>query len=143
MTWHYSRDTTFVCPKGQYYVGDLCYALDKDIYDNVFGGKRYSDGLYQHENAVAFFMVAGTAFGDGTYKDTLGREYGVDAGIIGICPIEMAVKGTEGGHVVTFDKAFKVTFYGGLFEFDPADWSESGRFCIDTGGAFESDEESE
>lgn len=134
MNWHYSRETTFVCPKGQYYVGDLCYALDDETYHKVFGGKSYSDGLYQNGNE--FFLVGGTAAGDGLYKDTLGREYGVDSGTIGICPIEMAKKGTYGGHVVTFDLAFKVNFYGGLFEFDPADWSETGRFSIDT--AFES-----
>jgi hypothetical protein len=140
--WHYSRETTFVCPKGQYYVGDLCYALDEETYSKVFGGKNYSDGLYQHENGKEVFMVSGTAVGDGEYRDTLGRSYGVDSGTIGICPIEMAKKGTYGGQVVTFDKAFKVNFYGGLFEFDPADWSEDGRFSIDTGFG-DDDEDSE
>jgi hypothetical protein len=142
MTWTYTRETVFVCPKGQYYLGDLCYALGDEIYQGVFGEKTYADGLYQKDENE-FFMVAGTACGDGEYTDSQGRKYSVDAGIIGICPLEMAVKGTEGGHVVTFDKAFHASFYGGMFAFQPADWSRTGEFYLNTDLDYDPNSDSE
>ena len=141
MTWHYSRTTTFVAPTGVYYVGDLCYALSDELYHGVFGKKYYADGLYQEADSADFFLTAGTACGDGEYKDTVGRTYSVDAGIIGICPIHLATKGTEGGQIVTFDKAYICSFSEGVFDFRPADWAAGGWFTIDTG--FDEDEDSE
>jgi len=70
---------------GKYYIGDICYVLRDDIYDDVWGKKyEYNDGVYKVEGIE--FAVAGTAYGDGTYEGSDGREYSVDAGVIGVVP---------------------------------------------------------
>ena len=44
---------------GRYYIGDICYALKNDIYDNIWGDiYDYSEGKFEVENSV--FAVAGT-----------------------------------------------------------------------------------
>ena len=129
--WNYNNTYEFVVPKGTYYVGDLCYALEDDIYHDVFGQKGYASGLYQHEED--FFLVSGTAFGDGEYVDTLGRTYAVDAGILGICPIALAKKGTDGGQVIEFDGDTECYFRGGMFSFTPVG-EAIALFIIDTYG---------
>ena len=129
--WNYNNTYEFVVPKGTYYVGDLCYALDEDLYRGVFGKKGYASGLYQNEED--FFLVSGTAFGDGEYVDTLGRTYAVDAGIIGICPIALAKKGTDGGQVIEFDKPTECYFRAGIFSFTPIG-DDLALFIIDTYG---------
>jgi hypothetical protein len=41
-------------------------------------------------NGTTYYVLAfGTKYGDGTYLDNMGREYGVDAGIIGLVPYEL------------------------------------------------------
>lgn len=71
-----------------FYVGDICYAMREDLYDNVWGKQcHYEDGIFEAEGYR--FAVAGTAYGDGTYYDSNGREYGVDAGVIGVVPLEL------------------------------------------------------
>lgn len=129
--WSYKNTYEFVVPKGTYYVGDLCYALDDDIYTGVFGGQGYADGLYR--NGEDYFLVGETAFGDGTYADTDGRSYGVDSGTIGICPIDLAKKGTEGGQVIEFDCDTECYFRAGMFSFTPVG-ELSSLFHIDTYG---------
>jgi len=71
----------------EYYVGDLCYVLHNawnEVCDRLFphitegtnwGTHTLSDGRV--------IRLHGTAYGDGTYFDNNGREYGVDAGLIG------------------------------------------------------------
>lgn len=129
--WNYTDANKFTVPKGAYYVGDLCYALEDDIYHDVFGGQGYANGFYR--NGDDFFLVSGTAFGDGCYVDTLGRSYYVDAGIIGICPIHLAKKGTDGGQVIEFDEHVECEFYHGMFSFTPL-LHEEALFHIDTWG---------
>lgn len=62
------------------FVGDICYALNDDIYDKIWGGHNYKDGEYVEHG----FIVGSTAFGDGCYEDENGHEFGVDAGVIGV-----------------------------------------------------------
>ena len=105
---------------GTYYIGDLCYALPKDLYDKVFGEiGGYRDGLYR--NMEDFFLVGGTAFGDGEYKATDGNTFAVDAGIIGIAPIRTCdMRGgtrISGGHIYSFHEPITCHFGGGDFEF--------------------------
>lgn len=69
---------------GKYFIGDVCYALDDDIYIQIWGGKfQYKDGCYKDFG----FAVAGTMYGDGCYHGTDGISYGVDAGVLGITNI--------------------------------------------------------
>lgn len=82
-----------------FYVGDICYVLSDEIYHGVWGAAHYEDGVYEAKGYE--FAVAGTAYGDGTYADGQGNVYGVDAGVIGIVPLELIGKldGLESGRV--------------------------------------------
>lgn len=76
-----------------FYVGDICYALAEDVYHGVWGGAGYEDGKFTEPATGREFIVAGTADGDGVYLDQSGRPYIVDAGNIGIVPLELLDKG--------------------------------------------------
>ena len=103
-----------------FYIGDLCYALNEDIYDEVWGGTGYKDGIHTDPASGFSFAVAGTAYGDGTYEDDSLREYGVDAGNIALVPGEL-VEDTQGGHY--FEGAGEATFS-----------ADSGCFAINLPG---------
>lgn len=76
--------------KKGFYVGDICYVLADDVYHGVWGGAGYEDGIYTDTASGMQFAVAGTAYGDGTYfADNLGCAFPVDAGNIGIVPLEI------------------------------------------------------
>jgi hypothetical protein len=73
---------------GVYWLGDICYVLRDDIYDDVWGKQyHYEEGTFEFEGKE--FAVAGTAYGDGAYRGSNGELYGVDAGVIGIVPDEL------------------------------------------------------
>ena len=143
--WRKMSHKRVTLPPGKYYIGDICYAFGDDpTYDDVwagtFGGK---DGHYT--NGKKTFVVAGTAYGDGSYKGSDGREYLVDAGVIGIvnsalCNIEAlrAAKG-DGGAVYAFTQPVEVDMSErGIFRF------RSGPFNLridTTGGDEDTDEE--
>ena len=65
------------------FVGDICYALDRDIYHSVWGDTMdYEDGAIKN-----CAVVAGTEYGDGCYEGDE-ASYSVDAGVIGVTDIE-------------------------------------------------------
>lgn len=76
-----------------FYIGDICYALDNNTYDTVWGDANYADGKYS-VNGYSF-IVGSTAYGDGEYTDQYGNVYGVDAGNIGIVPLELCTRDSE------------------------------------------------
>ena len=77
--------------KEGFYVGDICYALPDDIYYDVWGEADYDDGIYEANGFK--FAVAATAYGDGEYQSADGKyTFGVDAGNIGVVPLELASK---------------------------------------------------
>ena len=72
---------------GTYFIGDPCYALREDLYDKWGEEHNYADGNYE------YFAVGSTAHGDGTYTDSFTlREFGVDAGILGVVNMNFADK---------------------------------------------------
>ena len=74
-----------------FYIGDICYAMSDKNYHGEWGKKHdYEDGVYEIDGHN--FAVGGTAYGDGEYADTDGYSYGVDAGVIGIMPMELCEK---------------------------------------------------
>lgn len=98
---------------GSYYVGDLCYVLHEE-WDEVCGliikGNNCLDGEFNLKDGRRFACYS-TMWGDGLYLDQYGREYGVDAGLIGC--ILMSDIGFDddrnfvsGGQVQTFDQSF-------------------------------------
>ena len=136
-SWAYRKELTFTAPAGTYYIGDLCYALYENIYDNVFGGCSYRPGFYS--KGSSFFMVDGTAYGDGDYEGSDGHHYLVDAGIIGICSADLIDPdntSVRGGKIHTFTEPVEIRFKGGAFYFT----SGYTHLTIDTAG-YEEDED--
>ena len=111
-----------IMPAGKYYVGDLCYVMHdvwnefcnitiqyNDVLDGVFS---FSDGRK--------FATFGTAYGAGCYFDGVGREYSVDAGLIGCIRVEDITDpdaSLSGGNIVVFDKDFLVGSDDGIIYF--------------------------
>lgn len=104
---------------GKYYLGDICYVMKEDVYDKVWGDKHnFESGVHDAEGVK--FAVAGTAYGDGTYKGSDGKEYGVDAGVIGIVPealwdVEKAKRADELGKVLDVKKLLNFSAHDGVF----------------------------
>ena len=116
--WTFAEKTKVTLPAGDYYIGDLCYVLGDKVYDGVFGGFDYDSGLYTETKSGLSFLVASTAYGDGLYVSNDGKEFGVDAGIIGICPVALMAKDDGGGHIYEFKKPVDCKFRGGIFTFE-------------------------
>lgn len=87
-------------PPGNYYLGDPCYVIADELWDE-FCDKLSSptednlctDGIIFEFRGHKVF-VSSTNCGDGCYRDNLKNSYSVDAGIIGLIPIELCVKRT-------------------------------------------------
>jgi hypothetical protein len=105
--------------KGKWVIGDLCYCLKKDIYDNIFIEKYgCKDGFYDSDN----FAVGSTVYGDGTYKsEGFEMNFDVDAGIIGITSIDNCNLNSfvdkEDCIIVDVKEEVSFTFEDGFFEF--------------------------
>lgn len=98
---------------GTYYVGDLCYVLHDEwdeVCDLIIKDGECLDGEFELKDGRRFAMY-GTAYGDGTYYDQSGNEYGVDAGSIGcilLSDIDLDSEGNflTGGNTVPFENDF-------------------------------------
>ena len=87
--------------KNGFYIGDLCYALNEKVYDEVWGGNKYEDGQYTDPETKAEFAMVGTAYGDGEYESSEeGLSFPVDAGIIGVADLAICAGDTSLGKVV-------------------------------------------
>ena len=87
--------------KNGFYIGDLCYALNKKIYDDVWGGNNYEDGQYTDPETKAEFAMVGTAYGDGEYESSEeDLAFPVDAGIIGVADLAICDGDLSLGKVV-------------------------------------------
>jgi len=62
----------------KFVVGDLSNALSNDDWQDYCFKETLPEGAFSFR----------TAYGDGTYTDQEGREYGVDSGTIGILPLD-------------------------------------------------------
>lgn len=87
--------------KNGFYIGDLCYALNEKVYDEVWGGNNYEEGQYADPETKAEFAMVGTAYGDGEYESSEeGLAFSVDAGIIGVADLAICDGDTSLGKVV-------------------------------------------
>ena len=70
---------------GTYFIGDPCYVLKDELYDEWGNESDYADGDYE------YFAVGSTCYGDGVYYDEYSKsEFGVDAGILGVVDMRYA-----------------------------------------------------
>ena len=90
------------------YVGDLCYCLNYNVYQDAIELANY-EGKF--DSTASGMHVEGafvsTQYGDGDYIGSDGKEYAVDAGIIGIVNITNA-SATEGEDFKIFSKLGRV-----------------------------------
>ena len=90
------------------YVGDLCYCLNYDVYQEAIELANY-EGKF--DSTASGMHVEGafvsTQYGDGDYIGSDGKKYAVDAGIIGIVNITSAAA-TEGEDFKIFSKLGRV-----------------------------------
>jgi len=126
-------------PAGKYWVGDLCYVMHKEwteVCDKTIVDHRCLSGKFKLDSGVEFALLH-TAWGDGTYQDQEGRDYPVDAGLIGCIRVEDIQADDrnweKGGHVVEFEYAFDVYDDEGVLHF--------GRVVIDTAGSEEDEDD--
>ena len=152
-------NTINVLPAGTYYVGDPCYAIPDEWWQDVLENTGYL-GLYASRESMAapvwtpydgdrFGMwnykgfaigAASTKHGDGTYKDQNGNCYGVDSGTLGAVPIEMIsseklawIMAKPDGQIVKFPHPFMVSC-------DDDGLISIGHIHIDTDPQYEDDE---
>lgn len=98
-----SKITAEIRSEKGFYIGDICYVLGERLYHGVWGDKYgFNDGTFTDPETGLQVAVAGTAYGDGTYTGSDGTEYPVDAGNIGLVPLELVAErsGLEEGKVV-------------------------------------------
>ena len=109
---------------GRYYVGDLCYVMHpqwKEVCNLMFAtdSQGVLDGEFNLANGVRF-AVQSTAYGDGVYSDYDGREYPVDAGLIGCIRVADVYDPEwylEGVNEVEFDYPFTLEYDNGTIKF--------------------------
>ena len=134
-------------PAGKYYVGDLCYVMHNEwdeFCDITIDGNKCLDGEFNLKDGRRF-ATFGTKWGDGLYKDQFGKEYSVDAGLIGCIRIEdidleNEDNYTNGGQVIEFTRDFVVR--GGRNELG-RDWDgviEIGHLVIETDPEYDTED---
>lgn len=143
------KSVDVVVPAGQYVLGDPCYAVPDDKWDellescnyfeNPVGCIRHDDFLWRSLSAKGIYMnktfilAFPTRWGDGYYLGSNGMNYPVDAGLIGLVPVDIA-KDLESHYqnIVTFTKdtvcshdgSGKLRFGGISIETDPEEEEE-------------------
>ena len=124
---------------GKYYIGDLCYVLSNEDWDEVceltINGYECISGEFQFKDGRQFAMY-NTKYGDGVYKDQFGNEYSVDSGSIGCILVEHITKREydnleELGNIVDMVHDFDTCSSDGLIKISST--------TIDTGEYWEED----
>lgn len=103
---------------GTYYIGDPCYVIKNDEWRALLERTDFlNDEFFEYRGHACF--ASSTAYGDGSYEDNSGREYMVDAGLIGIMPLQCLSKNKSGigGNIVTISHEFTPEVSNGVFKF--------------------------
>ena len=136
------RNVEVEVPAGKYILGDPCYAVPDSDWDGLLQSCNFFENPigYIKDGMQQFPVLAfNTRWGDGCYEGTDGCMYPVDAGLIGLVPVELV--GTEELRsdlctVVTFTTPVKCSSNGdGKLRF--------GSITIDTDPADDEDEAQE
>ena len=110
-------DDTVLIRAGQYVLGDPCYTTPDDDWLPLLESCDYFRGSPVADIGGGKTILGfGTMHGDGCYYDNFGSSYPVDAGLLGLVPIEYAQL-NEGklypDHIVNFDKDTRAIDNGG------------------------------
>lgn len=113
-------------PAGRYYIGDLCYVMTDTEWEEfcslTIKENMCLDGEFTFKDGRRF-ATYGTAWGDGVYYDQYGREYSVDAGLIGCIKVDDIVAEKydnieELGNISDFGVEFSPTGGRGMHGWD-------------------------
>lgn len=134
------KSVDVVVPAGKYVLGDPCYAVPDENWDELLESCNYFenpvgyirlDDLHMNKT---FILAFPTRWGDGYYLGSNGMNYPVDAGLIGLVPVDIA-KDLESHYqnIVTFTKdticsyngSGKLRFGSISIETDPEEEEES------------------
>jgi hypothetical protein len=133
------KSVDVVVPAGNYVLGDPCYAVPDDKWDELLESCNYFEnpvGYIRFDDFPmnkTFILGFPTRWGDGQYEGSNGMSYPVDAGLIGLVPVDIA-KDLESHYqnIVTFTKdtvcshdgSGKLRFGGISIETDPPEEEE-------------------
>jgi hypothetical protein len=124
------QDIQVMVPAGTYVLGDPCYVVPKDHWDELLSSCDYFNrpvGCFKGVEVLGFT----TRWGDGTYADNHKRHYPVDAGIIGLVPYGAAVDIDPSlSHIVNFT-------HDTLCTWNPVGMLRFGSIHIDTDESYE------
>jgi hypothetical protein len=140
---------TVIVPAGRYWLADPCYSISNDeVWMELLTSSNFfmdsPVGTSKGYEVLAF----GTAYGDGVYPDNRGREYAVDAGLIGLVPMEL--RESEYG-VVDAPDTYMAGMFGQelVFTTDTKCWTDGegglyfGDIVISTGDSTADEDEDE
>jgi len=121
------NQTVSINVTGSFYVGDICYCLQEDVYHKVWGeANKYSDGAFTDPKTGYQFATVSTAYGDGVYFDGDMHAFPVDAGNIGIVDMKLSKISAESlmedcGQVFEYTGKVSITYDEGTITIDFAD----------------------
>ena len=106
-------------PPGQYVLTDPCYVIEDwdEFLDPFWETGKGGVFEFKGKKCAAF----STKYGDGYYTSNNGIGLGVDAGMIGLIPLELCNKDDEGGYnEITVDEEIRCwADYNGTIYFGP------------------------
>jgi hypothetical protein len=96
---------TVEVPPGEYWVGDPCYIVTDLAWEEALLSSRMFTLPIGVTGGGAQVLAFHTHHGDGVYHDKQGREYPVDAGVIGLVPVEGFPEPADGlMHKIEFEQ---------------------------------------
>jgi hypothetical protein len=116
-------------PPGKYWLCDPCYAVPSELWMDLLHSCKYFNlpvGVVKAKDGKDYSVLGfSTAYGDGGYYDQFGNEFCVDAGLIGLTPVELAKENPFGALLVEFTDETTCSCYEGVLKF--------GKHEINTG----------
>lgn len=129
---------TAIVKPGTYFLGDPCYAVPDELWMPLLESCEFfegsSFGTVTKDGKNYEVLGFSTAYGDGCYHGSNGFSYWVDAGLIGLTPVELCTDpgfDVTLGTIVTFTESVECTNDNGYMEF--------GSIIIDTAGCEDSE----
>ena len=95
---------------GTYYIGDLCIALNNNVYRDIFAATN-SPGIYLEKSLKNTFLTSYSALGAGSFPCSDGTFFKCGSGYLGICNASESMC-APGVMSTAFDRAYirKITF---------------------------------
>lgn len=128
---------------GKYYLGDPCYTVPNNLWHQLLDAANFFEPKVEapeesFQGTIKGYTVYafGTAYGDGAYTGTDGFTYPVDAGLIGLVPVEFGEPEAVGRKLVTvieFTNHTRVNYRNGKMNFN--------YVTIDTDPPFEEEDD--